>query len=216
MPPEHEPRQRFWRIHRQALRRSRRSHRAAAGVRRQRPSRHHAGRRGARLSQPLCGGARAARSRVRHQRRRRRARSPTSPAPASPSRPSSIRARASPASIEAAAKAAGARAVRRRLRSRGRIGSIHVRARRCQDRGRRDGAHRLRSRVRLGRLEPVRASDLASRRPSRVERSPRGLRARRAAGRHERAPAPPTASWDWRTRWPPAPRPGCRPPPTAA
>ena len=69
VPPEHEPRQRFWRIHRQAMRRCRRRDRAAAGVRRQRPSGHHAGRRRAHLSQPLRGGAGAARGRVRHQRR---------------------------------------------------------------------------------------------------------------------------------------------------
>ena len=54
---------------RQALRARRRGHRAAAGVRRQRPSRHHAGRRRARLSQPLRRRSRAACGGVRHQRR---------------------------------------------------------------------------------------------------------------------------------------------------
>ena len=91
-----------------------------------------------------------------------------------------------PGSIEAAAKAAGARLIAGGAVTRA-LGS-HARARgRGADRRRRDRAHRLRSRVRVGRLEPVRASDLASGRAAGLERSPRRLRARHAARRHGRS-----------------------------
>ncbi len=55
---------------------------------------------------------------------------------------------------------------------------------RRENRRRQDGADRLRSRVRVGWLESVRASHLASGRAARVERPHRGLRPRHPARRH--------------------------------
>ena len=97
-----------------------------------------------------------------------------------PSRPSSIRARVSPASIEAAAKAAGARLIAGGAVTRAH-GATARACGRCTDRVGETERIALRSRVRVGRLEPDRASDLASGRAARVERPHRGLRARRPA-----------------------------------
>ena len=57
VPPAHEPRQRLWRIVAKRAVLAAGRDRAADGVRRQRPARHHAGRRGAQLCQPLRRGA---------------------------------------------------------------------------------------------------------------------------------------------------------------
>ena len=67
VPPAHEPRQRLWKIVAKRAVLCAGRDRAADRVRRQRPARHHAGRRGARLRQPLWRGAGQARGDLRRQ-----------------------------------------------------------------------------------------------------------------------------------------------------
>jgi sarcosine oxidase subunit alpha len=205
-PPEHEPRQRLWRIF------AKRCVLAAGAIERplvfgdnDRPGIMLAGAVRAYLNRYAVapGGARWCSAPMT----RRRARLPTSLVPACTSQPSSIRAPSVPGSIEAAAKSA-----ERRLIAGGAItrahGSLRVRAVDIRTASGRDGAHRLRSRLRLRRVEPDRAPDLASRLASRLERGHRGFRTRCPAEGHERRRALPTAGSASPMRWRRAPRSG--------
>ena len=184
VPPEHEPRQRFWRIH------AKRCVVAAGAIERplvfgdnDRPGIMLAGAVRTYLNRyAVAPGRRAVVFATNDETARTvadLARAGIAVAAVVDPRPRV------PGSIEAAAKAAGARLIAGGAVTRAH-GSLHVRAVDVRTAAGSDGADRLRSRVRLGRLEPVGAPDLASGRAARLERSPRGLRARHAAGRHGR------------------------------
>ena len=188
MPPAHEPRQRLWRIVAKravlAAGAIERPHR----VRRQRPARRHAGRRGAHLRQPLRRRAGPARGVFTNNDDGCAHRRAISPRPASRSRRWSMRDRAP----RRARKRRRPR--RRRALSAGGARCQHVRGghARARRRGRRRRAAAterfdcdLRRRVR--RLEPDRPPHHAISAASRVWNDAlAALRARHAAAGHER------------------------------
>ena len=165
----------LWRVRAKQVVLATGAHRAAAGLRQQRPARHHAGLGGVR---PTCNRyARAAGiacRRLHQQRQRAIGPRSTSPTPASRWRRSSTRARRRAGALAERARAAGIEVI---------AGAVVVDATRRQaGRGvdvhgaRRDGdgvagaaAHaRLRPAGRVGRLEPGRAPALRSRAASRA------------------------------------------------
>ena len=170
-PPAHEPRQRLWRIFARRCDPRRRRHRAAAGVRRQRPSRHHAGRRRARLSQPLR--RRAGRRAVVFGTNDETARTVADLNRAGVHVAAVVDPRASvPGEHRGRGQVRRCAAHRRRRRSRGRMGSLRVRAVDIRT----ASGETVRIDCDLvcvsGGWSPTVHLDLASRRAPRLERAP--------------------------------------------